>query len=398
MVIIKVCLIQIFSRIMKKTVVLWAISALVLVSCGGKKKQVEQVVEIPTLSGLYASHFNDTVDGKINQLYVLKNAAGMEICVTNFGGRLVSVVVPDKNGEKKDVVLGFSSIKDFRNNTSDFGALIGRYGNRIAKGKFTLDGTEFTLPINNGANSLHGGPKGFQYQHFDIQPEGDNALVCTYLSADGEAGYPGNLNVKVVYTLTEGNAIRIEYEATTDKATVINMTNHSYFNLSGDANNTILDHVLFINADRYTPVKEDLIPTGKVDKVKGTPLDFTTPTIVGERVDDAFQQIQYGLGYDHNWVFKADNTPETVACKLSCPSSGITMEVYTNEPAVQFYTGNFLDGSQTGKSGIVYQKRAGMCLETQHYPDSPNHPSFPSTVLKPGETYKSLCIYKFGVE
>lgn len=377
---------------------LWALTALVLTSCGGQKKQSEEVKETPTLSGLLVSQFNDTVNEKGNSLFVLKNAAGMEVCITNFGGRVVSIMVPDKNGEMKDVVLGFPTIQDFRNNDSNFGALIGRYGNRIAKGRFTLDGVEYSLPINNGANSLHGGPNGFHNQHFDIQQAGDNALTCSYLSADGEAGYPGNLDVKVTYTLTDDNALKIEYKATTDKPTVVNLTNHSYFNLSGDANNAILDHVLYINADRYTPVAQDLIPTGKVDPVKGTPLDFTTPTVIGDRIDDAFQQIQFGLGYDHNWVFKADNTPETVACKLSCPATGIWMEVYTNEPAVQFYSGNFLDGSQTGKNGVAYQKRTALCLETQHYPDSPNQPAFPSTVLRPGETYQSLCIYKFGIE
>lgn len=383
---------------MKKTMALWAVMALVLVSCTGKKKQVEKVKETPTLSGLYASQFNDSINGKENKLYVLKNAAGMEVCVTNYGARIVSIMVPDKAGNMKDVVLNFASIKDLRSNDSNFGAFIGRYGNRIAKGKFTLGKTEYSLPINNGENSLHGGPNGYHNQHIDINQVSETSLECSYLSVDGEAGYPGNLNIKVIYTLTADNAIRIDYEATTDKETVVNLTNHSYFNLSGDANNTILDHVLYINADRYTPVKQDLIPTGKLDPVKGTPLDFTTPTVIGDRIDDSFEQIKFGLGYDHNWVLKADNTPETVACKVVCPSTGITMEVYTNEPAVQFYAGNFLDGSQTGKNGIAYQKRTALCLETQHYPDSPNQPAFPSTVLKPGETYKSLCIYKFGIE
>lgn len=383
---------------MKKTMVLWAVTALLLASCSGKKKQSEEVIETPTLSGLYVSQFKDSIDGKENNLYVLKNEAGAEVCITNYGGRIVSIMVPDKEGILNDVVLGFSSIQDYLDNDSNFGALIGRYGNRIAKGKFNLNKIEYSLPVNNGENSLHGGPDGFHNRYFDISQLNETTLECLYLSADNEAGYPGNLQVKVTYTLTADNAIRIDYEATTDKETVVNLTNHSYFNLSGNANNTILDHVLYINADQYTPVKEDLIPTGKIEKVSGTPLDFTTPTVIGERIDDGFRQIQYGLGYDHNWVLKSDNTPQTVACKVTCPATGITLEVYTNEPGVQFYAGNFLDGSQTGKNGISYQKRTALCLETQHYPDSPNQPTFPSTVLKPGETYKSLCIYKFGVE
>ena len=254
---------------------LWAMAALMLVSCGGNKKAAAEP-EKPTLSGLYASRFKATVEEKENNLYVMRNAAGMEVSVINYGGRIVSVWVPDKNGEMKDVVLGFDSIDDYTTQNSDFGAIIGRYGNRIAQGKFTLEGTEYNLPKNNGENSLHGGHQGYQYRYFDIEQLSDTSLVCTRLSADGEAGYPGNLNVKVIYTLTADNAIRIDYEATTDKTTVLNLTNHSYFNLSGDPNNTVLDHVLYINADRYTPVAEDLIPTGEVASVRNTPFDFTT--------------------------------------------------------------------------------------------------------------------------
>ncbi|KAA6318461.1 Aldose 1-epimerase [termite gut metagenome] len=382
---------------MQKTMYLLAIAAMVLSSCTGNKKK--EVRETPTLSGLYASKFKGTADGKENGLYVLKNAAGMEVCITNYGGRIVSITVPDKTGAIKDVVLGFDSIGAYLGNDSNFGALIGRYGNRIAKGKFTLDGTEYSLPVNNGENSLHGGPKGLHNTYFDIRQADAQSVICTYTSPNGESGYPGNVQIKVTYTLTDDNALAIAYEATTDKPTVINLTNHSYFNLSGDPNQTILDHVLFINADRYTPVNADLIPTGKIVPVKGTPLDFTTPAVVGERIDDAtFEQLVFGKGYDHNWVFAASNDINTVACKLACPATGIFMEVYTDELAVQFYTGNFLDGSQTGKNGIVYQKRTALCLETQHYPDSPNQPAFPSTVLRPGETYTSLCKYKFGVE
>ncbi|MDR2626894.1 MAG: galactose mutarotase [Dysgonamonadaceae bacterium] len=382
---------------MQKTMYLLAIVATMFVSCTGTKR--ENVAETPTLSGLYPSKFKGTADGKENALYVLKNASGMEACITNYGGRIVSITVPDKSGAWKDLVLGFDSIGAYLNNDSNFGAIIGRYGNRIAKGKFSLDGTEYSLPINNGENSLHGGPKGLHNTWFDIQQPDSQTVICNYTSPDGEAGYPGTLQIRVTYTLTDDNAIAIAYEALTDKPTVVNLTNHSYFNLSGDPNQTILDHVLFINADRYTPVNADLIPTGKIAKVKGTPMDFTVPTVVGDRIDDAsFEQLVFGKGYDHNWVFAATNDINAVACKLVCPATGISMEVYTSEPAVQCYTGNFLDGSQTGKNGVTYRKRTAICLETQHYPDSPNQPAFPSTVLRPGETYTSFCKYKFGVE
>jgi aldose 1-epimerase len=383
---------------MQKTMyLLVAIVAMFLVSCTGTKKG--EVAETPTLSGLYPSKFKGIADGKENALYVLKNDAGMEVCITNYGGRIVSIVAPDKNGEPKDVVLGFDSIGAYLNNDSNFGALIGRYGNRIANGKFTLDGTEYSLPVNNGPNSLHGGPKGLHNTYFDIEQSDPQTLVCRYTSPDGEAGYPGNLDIRVIYTLDNDNSFSIAYEATTDKPTVVNLTNHSYFNLSGDPNSTILDHVLLLNADRYTPVKDDLIPTGKIAPVKGTPMDFSTPTAIGERIDDAsFEQLVFGKGYDHNFVFTDANDANAPACKLTCPATGISMEMYTNEPAVQFYTGNFLDGSQTGKNGIAYQKRTALCLETQHYPDSPNQPAFPSTVLRPGETYKSFCKFKFGIE
>ncbi len=382
-----------------KTIYLFAITSLLLVSCGGKKKQTEEVVpEQPTVSGLYLSKFKGMVSGKETSLYVMKNASGMEVCVTNLGARIVSVMVPDKTGAMKDVVLGFSSIDDYLNNKNNFGAAIGRYGNRIAKGKFTLEGVEYSLPINNGENSLHGGPDGFHNRYFDIQQQDDTTLVCSYVSADGEAGYPGELHVKITYTLSSDNALKIAYEAETSKSTVINLTNHSYFNLSGDPNNTILDYVLYVNADRYTPVKQDMIPTGKVESLKNTPFDFTTPTVIGARIDDKFEQLQLGGGYDHNLVLKANSTIDMLACKVSCPATGIFMEVYTDEPAVQVYSGNFLNGTMTGKNGIVYQKRSAVCLETQHYPDSPNQPKFPSTELKPGEKYVSTCIYKFGVE
>jgi len=370
------------------------VAVFALIGCKNAKK-----AETPTttLSGLSYSAFKSEINGKEHNLYVMKNANGMEVCVINYGARIVSVLVPDKTGEMQDVVLAFDSISHFLNRKSDFGAAIGRYGNRIANGKFILDKVEYQLPLNNGTNSLHGGPIGFQYQFFDITQVDAATLECRYLSPDGDNGYPGNLNVKITYQLTDDNAIDIFYEAETDKPTVVNLTNHSYFNLSGNPANTVLDHVLFMNCDNYTPVDARLIPTGEIAKVKDTPMDFTQPKPIGESIDDyTFAQIKLGSGYDHNWIFTTPGDINTLGCKAYCPSTGITLEVYTTEPGVQLYTGNFVNG--TGKKGIVYRRRSGLCLETQHYPDSPNHPNFPSTALRPGEKYTNRCIYKFGVE
>jgi len=378
------------------------IAALVLFtlsSCNNTPKKQGCAEEVMTKSGLLPADFKSQINGKENNLYVLKNANGMEVCVTNYGARIVSVMVPDKNGTMQDVVLGFDNIDGYLHNENNFGAAIGRYGNRIAKGKFKLDGVEYQLTINNGENSLHGGKTGFDYQMFDICQIDSVTLECEFLSEDGDNGYPGNLNVKMIYKLTDDNAIAISYEAETDKPTIVNLTNHSYFNLSGNPNNAILDHVLFMDCNSYTPVDEALIPTGKIEKVQGTPMDFIIPTTIGARIDNTeFLQIKFGRGYDHNWVFnKPTGDINHLACKAICPSSGIVLEVYTIEPGIQFYTGNFLDGTVTGKKGIVYNQRAAFCWETQHFPDSPNQPDFPSTVLRPGEKYKSKCIYKFGV-
>lgn len=362
-------------------------------SCNKKQEITDE-----TKSGLFISAFKKTIDEKENDLYVLKNTNGMEVTVINYGARIVSVMVPEKNGELRDVVLGFDSIDGYLNNKTDFGAAIGRYGNRIAKGKFKLDGVDYQLTINNGENSLHGGVTGFQYQIFDVVQTDSTQIECTYFSEDGDNGYPGSLSVKVVYKLTDDNAIDISYEAETDKPTVVNLTNHSYFNLSGDPNKDVLDHVVCIDASTYTPVNEKMIPTGKIETVVGTPLDFTKAKTIGEGIDADFVQLQLAGGYDHNWIFNKVGDINTATCKVVHPATGISLEVYTTEPAVQFYTGNFLDGSFTGKKGIVYNKRSGFCLETQHYPDSPNHDNFPSTVLKPGEKYASRCIYKFGTE
>ncbi|MDR0230739.1 MAG: galactose mutarotase [Dysgonamonadaceae bacterium] len=374
-----------------------AIFALTSCKCNKKCKESENTPE-KTQSGLSFSAFKAGVDGKENNLYVMKNANGMEVCVINFGARIVSVLVPDKTGEMQDVVLGFDNINDFLNNKTDFGAAIGRYGNRVAKGKFNLDGVDYQLTVNNNGNSLHGGITGFQYQMFDITQVDSVTLECKFLSPDGDNGFPGNLDVKVIYKLTDDNAIDISYEAETDKPTIVNLTNHSYFNLSGNPNNLILDHILFMDCDYYNPVNANMIPTGEIAKVKNTPMDFTQPTIIGERIDDyTFEQLKLGNGYDHNWIFNTPGDINVLGCQAVCPLTGITLEVYTTEPGVQFYSGNFLNGTITGKRGIVYNKRAALCLETQHYPDSPNQPNFPSTVLRPGEKYTSRCIYKFGV-
>ncbi len=374
------------------------LAVFVLTSCKGNKKVEEPKTPETTQSGLSFSAFKAEVGGKENNLYVMKNANGMEVGIINYGARIVSVLVPDKAGEMQDVVLGFDNIDDYLNNKTDFGAAIGRYGNRIAGGKFNLDGVDYQLTLNNGENSLHGGITGFQYQMFDITQIDSTTLECSYLSPDGDNGFPGNLDVKITYKLTDDNAIDIFYEAETDKPTVVNLTNHSYFNLSGNPNNTINDHILFLDCNHFTPASANLIPTGEIAQVKNTPMDFTQPTIIGERIDDyTFEQIKRGNGYDHNWVFNTPGDINVLGGQAFCPSTGITLEVYTTEPGVQFYSGNFLDGTLTGKKDIVYNKRAGLCLETQHYPDSPNQPNFPSTVLRPGEKYTNRCIYKFGV-
>ena len=369
----------------------------VLLSCGGKQQKQQEPQEEATLSGLYKSKFETEVNGQPTDLYVLKNAKGAEACVTNWGGRLVSVMVPDKNGKMTDVVLGYDSIQAYINSTGNFGALIGRYGNRIANGKFKLDGTEYTLPQNDKTNCLHGGPEGFDRQMWTASQTSGQSVTLTYVSKDGEAGFPGNLNVTVTYTLTDDNAIDIKYEATTDKKTVVNLTNHSYFNLSGVPGSQILDHELSINADSYTPVDDNLIPTG-IAKVDGTPLDLRKAQPVGAHIDDDFDQLTKAGGYDHNWVLNTKGDDTQVAATVYAPTSGILMEVYTNEPGLQVYCGNMMAEQETGKHGTVYPRRGAICLESQHYPDSPNHPDFPSTVLEPGQKYYSHCVYKFSTK
>jgi len=379
------------SCVNRTSVVLLA--ATVAISLAGCHAQ-----ERGTKMNIKKAEFGRTKRGEVAHIYTLTNANGCEVRITNYGGIVVSLKVPDKAGELADVVLGYETLDKYIEKTPYFGALVGRYGNRIGKGKFTLNGKEYTLAVNNGPNHLHGGIIGFDKVVWRAKetrkPEGVG-LELTYLSKDGEEGYPGNLSVTVRYLWTNDNELRIDYAATTDKPTVVNLTNHSYFNLAckGD----ILGHELMIDADKFTPVDEGLIPTGELRNVAGTPMDFRKATAIGARIEQPDEQLKFGLGYDHNWVLNRSGSLRLVA-RMYEPTTGRVLEVYTTEPGVQFYCGNFLDGTITGKYGTVYHKRYGLCLETQHFPDSPNKPSFPSTVLKPGEKYASTTIYKFATK
>jgi aldose 1-epimerase len=345
--------------------------------------------------------FGKTPDSTAVELYTLRNSKGMEATIMTYGGIVTSLKTPDRSGKLGDVVLGYDNLAGYIKSTPYFGALIGRYGNRIAHGKFSLDGTTYQLATNNGVNALHGGLKGFDKVVWSVEEaevgEHGPKLELTYLSKDGEEGYPGNLKIHATYTVREDNALEVKFKATTDKKTVVNLTHHSYFNLRGSGD--ILGHVVTIHADKFTPVDGGLIPTGELRPVTGTPFDFSTPHTVGERINNDDEQLKLGGGYDHNWVVnkKVCCSLELMA-KVSEPTTGRTMEVWSTEPATQFYAGNFLDGTITGKGGWTYQFRNGLCFEPQHYPDSPNHPDFPSTELKPGETYHNTIIYKFGAE
>ena len=359
--------------------------------------------EQPTQSGLLRSHFQTEHAGMPTDLYTLTNQQGMEVCFTNFGGRIVSIMVPDKDGQLLDICLGHDSIADYIRygyQGCNFGALIGRYGNRIKEGRFTLDGVEYQLPRNNDGNCLHGGGEvAFHNRVWQTQPINDNSIAFCTVSEDGEDGFPGTLRVKVTYTLTDENAIRIDYEATTDKPTIINLTNHCYFCLSGDPSRDVMDEILYLNAEAYTPVDGNVAVTGEVARVENTPFDFRTPTRIGERINDTtHQQIVNGRGYDHNWILATDGDLNAVAGVLYDPTTGIEMSIHTDQPGVQFYAGNFLDGSFMGKNGVAYPRRSGLCFETQHFPDSPNQPAFPSTTLRPGETYTTTTIYKLGIK
>ncbi|HLO46789.1 MAG TPA: aldose epimerase family protein [Leadbetterella sp.] len=380
---------------MKKLLI--AITALAAFACNNNKTNDKAMAE----SNISEAPFGVLASGDSVKLYTLKNANGMEVAISDLGGTIIKWTAPDKDGKFEDITLGSNNPEDYLSSTKYLGALIGRFGNRIARGKFTLDGKEYTLAVNNGPNALHGGLKGFNAAIWIATPiEGaEPGLKLTYLSKDGEEGYPGNLNVEVVYTLKNDNSLTIDYKATTDKNTVVNLTNHAYFNLKGEGKGDILDHEIVLQADKFLPTDAGLIPTGQLKPVKGTPFDFTTAHVIGERIDDTTDiDIKLGGGYDHCWVFTDQSNKLKSVAIVTEPKSGRTMEVLTTEPAVQFYTGNFLNGSATGKSGVKYEKRYGFCLETQHFPDSPNQAAFPTTVLKPGETYTSTTVYKFGVK
>lgn len=347
-----------------------------------------------------AAKFETTIDGKKTALYTLKNANGMQLAITNYGGRFVSLLVPDSAGKLTDVVISMDGVESFKNATEPYlGATIGRYGNRIAKGKFTLDGQEYTLALNNGVNTLHGGNKGFQYMVWDAVQPNDSTLELTYTSPDMEEGYPGELKTKVVYSLTADNAVKMEYTATTTKPTVINLTNHAFFNLNGAGSGDILGHQMQIFADKYIPVDSTLIPTG-IEPVAGTPFDFTKPTTIGERIEQDHEQLKFGKGYDHCYVLNGTSGAygTTHAARAIGDKSGIVLDVLTQEPGVQLYTGNFMQGKNTLLGSFKDDFRTAFCLETQHFPDSPNQLSFPSTVLKPGETYHTISYYKFSTK
>ena len=374
-------------------------AGLSLTSCNGQKANTTEDEATLTLSGLNPANF--ATDS--TQLYVLKNPNGMEVCFTNFGGRIVSIMVPDKDGNMTDVCLGHDNIQDYEKYGAqgcNFGALIGRYGNRIGKGQFTIDGESYQLILNNNGNTLHGGGDiAFHNRIWQGTQIDDQTLEFTTFSPDGEDGFPGNINVKVTYKLTNDNELAIAYEATTDKATVLNLTNHCYFNLSGDPSKDCLDEIVQIDADQITAVDANVLTTGEILPVEGTPFDFRTPAVVADGIDQTDnEQIANGNGFDHNWILNTGGDITKCFGSIYDPNSGIVMEMFTDQPGVQFYAGNFLDGSFVGKKGVKYPRRSAFCFETQHYPDSPNQPSFPSTVLRPGETYATQTIYKFSVK
>ena len=380
--------------------------AVVACNQGVKEQDAEQKGGADTAAAnacapsLDIKNFEDSIDGKPTGLYILKNATGACAAITNYGGRLVSLVVPDKDGKPVDVVVGFRNVQDYVNSTEPyFGATIGRVGNRIAKGKFSLDGKTYTLFTNNGPNTLHGGKKGYQDVVWDASQPNDSTLLLKYLSKDGEEGFPGNLNITVQYTLSANNELKLDYHATTDKKTVVNLTNHAFFNLNGEGSGTINDHTLQIHADKYTPVDATLIPTGQLEAVEGTPFDFRRPTAIGKRIDTVNnQQLKNGAGYDHNFVLKEDDPAVLhAAAEATGDKSGIVMKVYTTEPGLQFYGGNFMQGKNTFKSGATDDFRTAFCLETQHFPDAPNQKNFPSIVLEPGKEYKTSTVYAFSV-
>lgn len=384
---------------MKKTTSAAALAAMILLgACNNESTQTTADNNAGTDSAWikHSQAFKQTIDGKETALYVIKNKKNARAELTTYGARLVSLWVPDKNGNLTDVILGHEGVAGYaKPGEPYFGCTIGRYGNRIGKAKFKLDGKEYKLDANDGSNSLHGGSKGFHTKVWDAAQKDSSSITFSYLSPDGDAGYPGALNVKVTYTLTDDNALQIDYEATTDANTVVNLTNHAYFNLNGAGTGTINDHELMINADNITPVDATLIPTGQLMKVEGTPFDFRKTATIGSHIDSTNDQVKKGKGFDHNFVLNGVDGKLNKVCTVKGDKSGITMEVWTDQPGLQFYGGNFLNGSEVGKGGKAYGYREGFCLESQHYPDSPNQPSFPTTELKPGETYKTTTTYKF---
>lgn len=388
---------------MKKVFLILGCTAIISTTACNNNKNTSQatdsVQKVNSVAIPDKINFEEEIDGKKVGLYILKNKNNVQAAITNYGGRVVSLIVPDKEGNLTDVVLGYDKLEFYRKDKEPyFGALIGRYGNRIGKGRFALDGKSYQLELNDGTNTLHGGKNGFFGKVWDANQLKENILELSYLSVDGEAGYPGSLSVKVTYTLTEENALKIDYVATTDKKTIVNLTNHAYFNLNGEGDSTILDHELMINATTITPVDTTLIPTGELMAVEGTPFDFNKPIAIGARINDDNEQIKNGKGYDHNWVLNKKKGLQIIATVRS-PRTGIVMDIITEEPGLQFYSGNFLNGKTAdGKGGKSYTYRSAFCLETQHFPDSPNQPTFPETVLKPGETYKTSTIYKFSVK
>ena len=376
-----------------------SLGAACLIGCAMDKPSPGAPASAAAQGQITRQPFGNTKDGTPVELFTFRNAKGVEARICNYGGLVISLKVPDRNGKFGDVVLGYDNLDGYLKSSPYFGALVGRYGNRIAKGKFTLDGKEYTLAVNNGPNALHGGLKGFDKVVWTPKvlstPDGP-ALELRYLSKDGEEGYPGNLAVTAVYTLTEDNGLKLDYTARTDKDTIVNLTQHSYFNLACKGDN--LNHEVMIPADKFTPVDSTLIPTGELRPVEGTPFDFRKSTAIGARINQDDEQLKFGKGYDHNWVINKPLGQLGLMARVYEPTSGRVLEVLSTEPGLQFYTGNFLDGAITGKGGWVYQFRNAFCMEPQHYPDSPNHPNFPSVMLKSGQVYKHTLIYRFSVE
>ncbi|MFC4871848.1 aldose epimerase family protein [Negadavirga shengliensis] len=383
---------------MKKSLLIALMASGILVACESGKRN-EKSKDKP-LTQMDPSKFEKTLEEGEVKLYRLSNSNGLEMTVTNFGARVVELFTPDKNGNFEDIVLGYDNLDDYINHANSYyGAPIGRYGNRIAGAKFTLQGKEYELEANNGPNNLHGWPGGYHNVVWEVLEATDQKLAMKYISEDGHGGFPGTLTVYMTYSLTDDNEFKIEYEAETDKPTIVNLTHHSFFNLNGHGEGDVLNHKMQLNADHYTPVNEVLIPLGEIAPVEGTPMDFREPFLVGERIAHDFDQLKIAGGYDHNWVLNNDAEGGTIwAGSVWVPENGRKMEVYTDQPGMQVYTGNFMDGKGKSKAGKTYGKRGAICFETQHFPDSPNQPDFPSVELNPGETYEHLCIYKFTVE